>query len=77
MRKSSHSGAAYLQSFHPRHAALMTGGADHAVKIWALPKFPLPDKNFTTPRGYRPQVLHFPIFSTARIHDSIVDWVEW
>lgn len=64
-------------AFHPRHAALVTGGGDHLIKIWALPPLPKATRRGVTPRGYRPTVVYFPIFSTARMHDEFVDWVDW
>jgi polycomb protein EED len=66
------------QAFHPRHCAIATSGGDHHVKIWALPAMPMPERRpVSTPRGYRPKIIHFPVFSTSRIHGGAADWIDW
>jgi hypothetical protein len=67
------------QAFHPHHAAIASGGLDRQVKIWALPPLPPPSglKNGYAPKGYRPNVISQPIFSTDDIHKFAIDCIDW
>jgi WD40 repeat protein len=66
------------QAFHPKHRAIATCGTDYCVKIWPLPPLPDPYPNEPlTPKGYRPKVIHFPLFSTARMFENFVDSIQW
>lgn len=67
-----------FQAFHPRYRAIATCGCDHIVKIWSLPPFPEAKPNeMPTPIGYRPVIVYFPLFSTNRLHEHVVDTIEW
>ncbi|ODO00736.1 hypothetical protein L198_03062 [Cryptococcus wingfieldii CBS 7118] len=76
--KGGHQSYVVHCEFHPSKRAIATCGMDYKVKIWALPPFPDPyPMSLPTPRGYRPKVLHFPIFSTSRLVAGFLDWVGW
>ncbi|WWD20185.1 hypothetical protein CI109_104661 [Kwoniella shandongensis] len=76
--KAGHQGYVTCAAFHPTKRAIATCGMDYVVKIWPLP--PLPEitvRPVPTPRGYRPAVIHFPLFLTNRFHDDFLDHIDW
>ncbi|WVQ75114.1 hypothetical protein IAR50_004723 [Cryptococcus sp. DSM 104548] len=76
--KGGHQSYVVHCEFHPSKRAIATCGMDYRVKIWALPPFPDPfPAPLPTPKGYRPKVLHLPIFSTSRIVPGFLDFVSW
>jgi polycomb protein EED len=67
-------------AFHPTQRAIVTTGQDYSVRIWALPEYPEVTDPFEirrTPPGYRPEIIHFPLFATQRLHENPVDCIEW
>ncbi|WRT69554.1 uncharacterized protein IL334_006541 [Kwoniella shivajii] len=76
--KGGHRGYVSCATFHPIKNAIATVGLDRQVKIWALPEFPKPKlKPIPTPRGYRAKIIFVPVFSTSRLHEDFVDFVDW
>lgn len=66
------------QAFHPRHNAIASGGFDRQVAIWRLPQ--LPDVSLEpipTPRGYRPEIIFGPVFSTDTLHKEKLNSIDW
>jgi polycomb protein EED len=75
-----HKAGVVCVTFHPQYRAVVTGGLDWQIRIWALPEFPKPvDSRIRTRTklGYRPEVIYHPVFATGRLHTEALDWVEW
>lgn len=66
-------------AFHPTQRAIVTGGMDYGVRIWALPEYPIViDPSIKkTEVGYRPRKIYFPVFATNRLHEDAIDCIEW
>ncbi|WVF68577.1 hypothetical protein IAT40_003346 [Kwoniella sp. CBS 6097] len=65
-------------AFHPTKDAMASCGLDRAVKVWPLPPLPEPEQSPTPTRlGYRPKIVHLPLFSTTRLFDDFTDYIEW
>lgn len=57
-------------SFHATGRYLLSGGMDHIVNLWILPK--------EMPAGSdKPVVLHYPHFATSMVHSNYIDCLEW
>ena len=59
-------------AFHDAGRYLLTGGMDHAVKLWHIP-----DNLRAAAPSDRPPTVHSPHFSTQGVHHGVVDCVAW
>ncbi|KZT58331.1 WD40 repeat-like protein [Calocera cornea HHB12733] len=58
--------------FHPTLPLLATCGLDHAVRIWALPKLPIPKD-----KPWEMAAVSDPLFGTRLLHSSPLDSIFW
>lgn len=63
---------------------IVSGSGDYSMKIWHLDKWPinkLIESSFSVPiqsdRPFRTVTIHYPEFSTSKVHSNIVDCVKW
>lgn len=72
-------------AFHPMCDAIATCGMDYQVRIWPLPKFPdfsndsknPPQRSEHQPPAQRPHLVQWPLFATGRLHEDVVESIEW
>lgn len=63
---------------------IVSGGGDYSLKIWHINKWPLfklIENSYNVPiaadRPFRTVTIHFPDFTTRKVHNNIVDCVKW
>lgn len=56
-------------AFHPAGDYLLSGGMDARVSLWAVPD--LPNANTGSDK---PDLQHFPHFTSTEVHSDFVDW---